>query len=162
MAVIAWRYLQGALERHAHALFGAVVAAGIVLLAAIIVPTVVMGRDQKRQIGTMSDLRKIAAALEERASAMKSYPDVRAIGELEPHLTPAYMPHVPQRDQWGHTLRYERLPDGYAIASPGRDGIWQRPHLRDYTDAATTSFDADIVFANGGFVQFPERGPGPY
>jgi type II secretory pathway pseudopilin PulG len=144
------------------ALAGAVVVAMVLVLAAIVVSTVLVGRDRRRQKETMSDLRSIAAALEERAVAQNSYPQVSAIEELRPHLTPTYLQDLPQRDHWGHPLRYEWLPDGYAIASAGRDGIWQRPRLREYPSATTQSYDDDIVFANGVFVQYPNSGPHPY
>jgi type II secretory pathway pseudopilin PulG len=144
------------------ALAGAVVVAMVLVLAAIVISTVLVGRDRRYQKETMADLRRIAAALEERANAQNSYPQVSTIEELKPHLTPTYLQDLPQRDHWGHPLRYEPLPDGYAVASAGRDGIWQRPRLRDYPSATTNGFDDDIVFANGGFVQYPDSGPHPY
>jgi type II secretory pathway pseudopilin PulG len=120
-----------------------------------------------RQKRTMSDLRNIAAALEARAQATDGYPSARNFEELAPYLAPAYIKTLPQRDHWGHPLRYEPLgsvaaPDGYAIGSAARDGAWQRPHLRDYARALTTSFDDDIVYSNGEFVQFPDSGPHPH
>ena len=143
------------------ALAGAVIVAMGLATGTIVVSALFIGRDGRLQRETMSDLRRIAAALEERAIADNAYPKVATFDELRPHLTPTYMQDFPQRDHWGHPLRYEWSPDGYAIASAGRDGIWQRPHLRDYTSAATTSLDCDIVFANGNFVQFPDSGPHP-
>ena len=162
LAVFALRRAARMLGLSLPAIAGATVVAMVVVLGAVVIATVMVGRDRRSQRGTMSDLRNIAAALENRATATQSFPQVGTLQELQPHLTPTYMRELPQRDGWGHPLRYEWLPDGYAIGSAGKDGIWQRPHLRDYPPAATTSLDDDIVFANGGFVQFPDSGPHPY
>ena len=113
-----------------------------------------------RQKRTMADLRKIAAALEARAEESNSYPPGDDFHALRQHLTPRYIAALPERDHWGHPLRYEWQrtgsgADGYANGSAGRDGRWQHARLGDYTTATTTNFDDDIVLANGTFIQLP-------
>jgi type II secretory pathway pseudopilin PulG len=145
------------------ALVGAIVVAIVIAVGTIVASALLIGRDERHKRETMADLRNIAAALEERATARNAYPKVNTFPELQPHLVPTYIRELPQRDHWGTPLRYEWLPpEGYAIGSAGSDGVWERPHLRDYQEATTTSLDCDIVFANGGFVQYQDSGPHPY
>jgi type II secretory pathway pseudopilin PulG len=144
-------------------LLGVVVA---VVLAAFVVRIVRESREYSRQHRTQADIRIISAALEAYATAVNSYPRVLTVQELQPYLVPKYIPRLPVVDGWRRPLRYEwqgpsAAPDGYALGSAARDGLWERPHLRDYKHVAVPGFDADIVFMNGDWLQFPDTGPHP-
>jgi hypothetical protein len=110
----------------------------------------------------MADLRSIATALEARATDVNSYPPANSVDELVPLLTPTYIKAVPTKDAWGTDFRYEcevkpsGVCDEYFFGSAGKDKAFEQESLREYTPAATTKFDCDLIFANGSFVQYPE------
>jgi type II secretory pathway pseudopilin PulG len=116
------------------------------------------GSKQKR---TMANIRAVAMAAEAYATDHNRYPTSRSVRELSRILDPTYSKELPRRDAWRHDLRYELIEVGdgsqfYFVASPGKDGLWQRTQLTEYAPGGTTSFDADIIFSNGVFVQYPE------
>lgn len=127
-------------------LFAAV--AGFLIVATCAVALYAGSRNPAiKQKRTIANIRAVAVGAE---SYDKKYP-----ASLE------QLRDVPRRDGWGHTLRYELIEVGdgsryYFVASPGQDGLWQRQHLTDYTPGATTSFDEDLIFSNGKFVQGPQ------
>lgn len=137
------------LVRWSPRLFAAV--AGILIVATSAVALYAGSRNQGiKQKRTIANIRAVAVAAESYKTDQKKYP---ASSDL--------LRDVPRRDAWGHKLRYELIEVGdgsqyYFVASPGKDGLWQRPHLTDYTRGTTTSFDADIVLSNGVFVQGPQ------
>lgn len=117
--------------------------------------------DRARQKQTMADMRTIAMAWESRATDSQSYlvagfsfPTTAVeYTALSGALTPTYIRNLPELDGWKRA--YEFAVDGtsgYAIRSPGRDGTFEDSYVR----GATTDPDADIVWANGSFIQFPD------
>jgi hypothetical protein len=149
------------------AFLGTVAAAVSLIVAVVVAWSTLSGRQHKLRVRTMADMRSIAAALENRAAAGKPYPAVASLEEMQAYLSPTYLRVVPLRDGWNHPFRYEwqgpaAAPDGYAVGSPGTDGIWQRPYLREYPRVVTTNFNDDIIFTNGEFVHYPDFGPHPY
>jgi hypothetical protein len=138
---------------------------------------------QRRKVRqTMSDMRLIAGAWEARALALNRYnaagegitfiernakvPTVLRYtldgAELSRLLVPKYLNSFPARDAWGNEwLLAVDQPIGansdaavqYAIASPGRDGRFDRLTNGNVPCGA---WECDIVFFNGQFVtQFP-------
>jgi hypothetical protein len=114
----------------------------------------------------MASIRAVAMAAEGYATDHNRYPTSRSVRELSRILEPTYSKELPRRDAWRHDLRYELIEVGdgsqfYFVASPGKDDLWQRKQLTEYAPGGTTSFDADIIFSNGVFVQYPEGAQTP-
>ncbi len=132
------------------------------ILAAIAIPNFVRSTDLSRRRITMARLRSLATACEAYATDNNHYPKAWNVDELRPLLTPTYIKEMPSEDGWEHRLRYETWTeeqdfDHYAVGSPGKDGTFERVSLKEYKPGTVTeSFKADIVFANGNFVQYPD------
>jgi len=131
------------------------------ILAAIAIPNLVTAQQRSRQKRTMADLRSVATAVEAYATDKNEYPKATSIEELRPLLAPTYIRDVPLRDGWERSLRYEtwtrdRELDSYAFGSAGKDGVFEKESLQEYTGGGVSGFDRDIVFANGNFVQYPQ------
>jgi len=115
---------------------------------------------------TMQDMRALATAIEAYAVDHNQYPPAACppgalTGVSSPltaasfsNLRPTYMQEVPWVDGWKRPFRYSlAMPDrnAYRIESLGRDG-----KAAPLVCGTTTSFDADIVYSNGTFIQWPE------
>jgi type II secretory pathway pseudopilin PulG len=137
------------------------------ILASIAIPNLLTEMERSRQKRTIADIRTLGTALEAYASDNNDYPKDSA--ELTAALVPKYVRSVPRVDVWGHELQYICLKSattpqsekcsGYAIGSAGRDGRFEHESLLDALtgqERPTTSFDCDIVFSNGTFVEYPE------
>lgn len=148
-----------------------IVVAIIGLLAAIGVWNYLIALDRAKQKRTITDIKSIATAWEQRAFDLQGYnaagevftfPDESvSYSELTAALAPTYLRTIPQKDGWGNDFGFgldaafgsAEKASVYAIRSAGRDGAFDE----SYESAATTSFDCDVVFANGAFVVYPER-----
>jgi type II secretory pathway pseudopilin PulG len=117
------------------------------ILAAIAIPNYLTAVQRSKQKRTMADIRTIATDVEAHAQQHGTYPQRL---DAEP------------KDGWGVPIRYQCVGDGsnacagYFIASAGSDKMFEHNDVADYPQGATTKFAADIVFANGSFVQYPE------
>jgi general secretion pathway protein G len=143
-----------------------IVIAIIGILAAIAIPNLLNAVQRGKQKRTMSDMRALATAIESYDVDNATYPSAACNSGLFTTagsalglgsftlLTPTYISHPPVQDGWGNFLLYN-VNVGlsvYNVRSLGRDGA---------TDATvncgtTTDFNADIIYANGNFVQWPE------
>ena len=137
-----------------------IVVAIIGILAAIAIANYLNAIARARQKRTMSDIRTIATAWEQRnaekgsyTAAGFSYP-TQAItwDDLTLALTPNYIQTLPKTDGWGRPFEFAAEGRLYAIRSPGRDGLYEGT---DYELAPTDSPDCDIVYSNGNFVTWP-------
>lgn len=131
------------------------------ILAAIAIPNLLTAQERARQKRTLADMRSIGTAIEGYATDNDRYPRANGVAELGPLLAPAYIREVPTKDGWGRDLRYQCWPEqdpctNYALGSPGRDGAWEHESVDDYAPTVTRDFDADIVWVDGAFVQYPE------
>ena len=153
----------------AGALAGGLSALGIpavVLLAVVTVPNLDALREQDRSKRTMRDLREVATLVEAYAVDTGSYPAADSPEALALHLVPTYLAALPSGDGWGRPVRFLSWredpaapgPDHYAIASAGRDGVWEQDDLRKYRQGWTESHDADIVFGDGTWVRSMDPG----
>lgn len=141
------------------AVAGLVVIAIIGILAAIAIPNLLTAMQRSRQKRTMADIRSIVVALETYATdhEREGYPPGTTVEDLRSHLQPKYIPALPAIDGWGTPLRYTPLAErGYVIVSAAADKTFEA-EPEQYTPGVTQNFDCDIVFANGEFVQYPER-----
>ena len=147
-----------------------IVVAIIGILAAIAIPNLLTAMQRAKQKRTMADMRSIATAWEARATDVNRY---NAAGtnagltqavtgpQLSGALSPTYIKNLPQNDGWGKAYEFgvdqswangtSTAAQQYAILSAGRDGI-----VGTAGTGATTSFDCDIIYSNGSFVQYPE------
>lgn len=136
-----------------------VLIAIIGILAAIAIPNLLTATQRSRQKRTMADLRTVGTALDAYAvdHAREPLPDGEYVEQLREHLQPTYVKDLPSLDGWGTGLRYRRVGEnGYALVSPAADGKYEQESPEAYTSAGTQNFDCDIVYMNGGFVQYPE------
>ena len=148
---------------------GLVIIAILGIIAAIAIPNYLTAMQRSKQKRTMADVRSLGAAVESYASDTNEYPKGSSPSDLSPLLAPKYIRTVPSVDGWGHPLQYICLKDattpdsekcaGYAIGSAGKDLRFEHDSLLETLAGAerpTTSFDCDIVFSNGKFVEYPE------
>jgi type II secretion system protein G len=146
-----------------------IVVAIIGILAAIAIPNLLTAMQRSKQKRTMADMRAIATAWEARAIDVNKYNAAaasltlpnRAIptATLTTYVTPTYMRTIPTGDgwnqpyifaadrDWGSTLAAQT----YMIRSYGKDQIGDGA-----LGGQTTAFDCDIIYSNGGFLQYAE------
>lgn len=140
-----------------------IVVAIIGLLAAIAVPNLLSAMNRARQKRTMSDIRAMAIAWEARATELGRYSAagmsmcctaVVASSDIDELLAPTYIKTVVHEDGWNNGMVYSINTDGssYMIRSYGRDGAPEGTP----EGGATLSFDCDIIYSNGSFVQYPD------
>jgi len=146
-----------------------IVVAIIGILAAIAIPNLLTAMQRAKQKRTMADMRTIATAWEARATDVNHYNAAGAVtlpavtlpgGTMTTILSPTYIKSLPPKDGWGKDWKYfSDLALGgavaaqqYAIISFGRDGKVEG----GWAGASTTNFDCDIIYSQGGFLQYPE------
>lgn len=136
-----------------------VVVAIMGIFAAIAIPNLLTAMQRSKQKRTMADIRTVATAVEAYATDNKKYPD-----DVE-KVVPTYIKVLPRVDGWGHPIRYlcwnsEGGTDctSYAIGSAGKDGQFEHDDLKEYLNSggATTNFNADIVYSDGKFIEYPQ------
>jgi type II secretion system protein G len=155
----------------------AIVVVVLGLLAAITVPNILSALQRSRQKRSMADMRSVATAAEARATDTNEYPaddgGQHLASHIQKELEPTYIRKAPVLDGWERPFRYYSL-DGppyqsYAVVSAGRDGKFEYDDITKYPmfvvkdgsitvekKRETKSFDDDIVFFLGEFVQYPE------
>jgi hypothetical protein len=120
----------------------------------------------------MADLRSAATACESFAVDYNVYPGpvepIDLDARIETILEPSYIRALPKVDPWGNPYLFWSDTTHYALVSYGPDGTpdfpyatWGRTEFEAMHVGVTTRFGADLVFANGAFVQWPTVGEGP-
>lgn len=112
---------------------------------------------------TMADLRTVATATEAYATDENKYPNVRSYSDLKPILSPIYVKTLPEKDAWGTPYMYVVSADGqhYRFVSAGADKRfdWNASTIEtmpeNYQGKPSASLDADIIFQDGLFIQYP-------
>lgn len=107
--------------------------------------------DELVQQKSMTDLDAIGKAMVNYAIDVGDYPTISDIKELKKLLHPTYIRTMSVNDGWGNEYIVKSDAAGYELRSLGKDG---QPDSG--SAGATSSFRADIVFANGQFAQWPE------
>lgn len=145
-----------------------VVIAIIGILAAIAIFNYIAGLQRARQKRSMADMRTIAQAWEAKGAEEHGYNAagftfptvVVTTTDLNAMLVPTYAKSLPTLDGWNRPLTYGLdQPIGgptastYGVRSAGADGKFDAT----YSPGAFTSFDCDIVYANGAFLTYPEK-----
>jgi general secretion pathway protein G len=144
-----------------------IVVAIIGIIVAIAIPNLLNAIQRAKQRRTMGDIRSMATAVEAYAVDFNRYPPAAAIvlpsgltyppantvGTLKIYISPTYIRVTPLSDGWNSWFLYDIDTNGqaYAIASYGKDGS-----VTDIYNGPTTDFNADIVYSNGQFIQYPE------
>ena len=140
-------------------------------------PFVVMEVAHSGHIDGLGALWLAAAAywLTRRRTALATIAYVLAVAtnevttaELSGGLCPTYMKILPATDGWGNRFRFRTSQawnadpdaDDYVVWSAARNGSLDGANGWDATSTspggATTNFNADIIFSQGVFVQYPE------
>ena len=156
-----------------------IVVAIIGILAAIAIPNLLTAMQRSKQKRTMADMRTAATAWEARATDTNKYNAaagaLSVIGlatndatGLSGALVPTYIKLLPVKDGWGNKVRFRTdqawnnaaPAQNYVVWSAAKNGDAAGTNGFDATSSgaggATTNFNADIVFTNGVFVQYPE------
>jgi general secretion pathway protein G len=147
-----------------------IVVAIIGILAAIAIPNLLTAMARAKQKRTMADLRTIATAWEARATDVNRYNAAGAYtlptsnytpSQMDTMLSPTYMKVLPAKDGWGTPFDYyadQALASTTANAQTYAIMSWGKDTKKDAseTGGATTSFDCDIIYSQGTFMQYPE------
>ncbi len=107
-----------------------------------------------RQKRTMADMRQCAVALEMYGQTHGTYPETEDPDELRSLLLE--FTSMPEHDGWDRPWRVRVSSHSYTLVSHGKCGEPDDPSLDHYENETTTSFQSDIVYANGEFVRWPE------
>jgi type II secretion system protein G len=137
------------------------------IIVAISIFNLLNAIERARQRRTMGDMRTLALAIEAYSTDKNRYPPAAAftlpsgltiptktLGITRDYLTPTYIKIVPMVDGWASWFNYDVSTEGtdYMIRSCGRDGLPESSP----SYGPTTNFNADIIFSNGVFVQYPD------
>ena len=141
-----------------------IVIAIIGILAAIAIPNLLNAVQRGKQKRTMSDIRTMATAVEAYAVDNNVYPSGQCTGKFTSIstvltdtslsvLAPTYIANPVKKDGWSKFMLYNTSSANqeYGFRSLGRDNA-----TGTISCTTTTNFNDDIVYSNGGFLQFPE------
>lgn len=144
-----------------------IVVAIIGIIVAIAIPNLLNAIQRAKQRRSMGDIRSAATAVEAYAVDFNRYPPTAGftlptgltfpgtttLGKISGYLSPTYIRVVPTVDGWNSWFLYNTDTNGqaYLMAALGKNGgteatVW----------TGTTDFNADIIYVNGQFVQYPE------
>ena len=144
-----------------------IVIAIIGILAAIAIPNLLNAVQRGKQKRSMSDMRTMATAIESYAVDNNFYPSTGCpaqsivTGTIMNDtslslLSPTYIANPVRKDGWDHFFFYgvdtTANAQAYGILSGGRNAALEGSP----TCTTTTNFNEDIIYSNGGFVQFPQ------
>jgi general secretion pathway protein G len=148
-----------------------IVVAIIGIIAAIAIPNLLNAANRGRQKRTMADMKSVAMALEAYSADNNFYPrgqegSSEAFVTMCSYIEPTYIKRAPRLDGWQKGIMYwggwddgkgggntlKKPGEGYWLISTGSDGVKEG----DYPMGPQSNFTADIVYANGAFLQWPE------
>jgi len=130
-----------------------IVVALIGIIVAMAVPNLIGAIQRSRQSRTMADMRMISQGIEAYQNDHSFYPvvtngTVDALGaDLE-----IYIRRYNSLDGWGEPFYYDADGTHYTMVSLALGGTETLPR----SFGPTNTFDADIVFSDGGFIQWPD------
>lgn len=133
--------------------------------------------NERKQRQTVADMRNLGTAMfswltdqvgagaagQNQILEVAKFPNIPR-SKLEELLVPAYLQSVPEKDGWGHPYDIRlNVADKLSqrvmlIRSPGRDGLYSG-ELYSVTSFPPSSYDEDLVWADGFFVRWPQKPP---
>jgi len=130
-----------------------IVVSIIGIIAVLAIPNLIAAIQRSRQGRTMADIRMISEGVEAYQNDHSAYPVVSngTVAVLDSHLE-TYVRKFNPLDGWGEPIFYDSDGSHYTVISFGWGGSSTLP----YAPGPTDTFDADIVFADGNFLQWPE------
>ncbi len=144
-----------------------IVVAIIGIIVAIAIPNLLNAIQRAKQRRTMGDIRSIATAVEAYAVDLNRYPPAAGVvypagvaypaatlaAKASTYISPTYIRVAPLSDGWNSWFLYTTDGNGsaYVLASAGKNGT-----SNDINNGPTTDFNADIIYINGQFIQYPE------
>lgn len=130
-----------------------IVVAVMGVLVAIAVPNLLAAIQRSRQSRTMADIRMIGEGVEAYQNEHMAYPVVSngTVADLGADLE-LYIRKFNDLDGWGEPVFFDSDGSHYTVISFGWGGSSTLP----YVAGPTGTFDADIVFTDGNFLQWPE------
>jgi len=130
-----------------------IVVAIIGIIAVLAIPNLIAAIQRSRQSRTVADIRMFSEGVEAYQNDHSFYPvvDNGTVSALSADLT-IYIRKFNELDGWGEPIFYESDGKHYTVISFGWNGSSNLP----YVDGPTNTLDADIVFADGNFLQWPE------
>lgn len=145
-----------------------IVVAIIGIIVAIAIPNLLNAIQRAKQRRSMGDIRTTATAIEAYAVDLNRYPPSggytlpstvvpgATLGQISTYVSPTYVKQVPLSDGWNSWFLGKVDSSGslYSLGSAGRDGSFTA--TAGTLLGPTTDFNADIVYVNGSFVQWPE------
>jgi type II secretory pathway pseudopilin PulG len=130
----------------------AIVLMGFV--AAIAVPNFLHALNLAKQKRTMANIEVVGREIESYSTLHNTYPTATSMDELQALLKLDIGDDSPTMDAWGRPILVQSRPTGYVLCSSGRDGGGCE---MTGDGGPTTGFNDAIIYANGQFVQWPER-----
>ena len=130
-----------------------IVVAVIGILVAMVIPNLIGAIQRSRQSRTVADIRMISEGIEAYQVDNSFYPVVNdgTVSMLSGNLE-IYIRRFNDYDGWREPIFYGSDGSHYTVISYG----WNMVPNLPYVDGPTTTFDADIVFVDGNFLQWPE------
>ena len=113
--------------------------------SAYVIPSFYDALQRSKMKRSMADLRIWAEAIEEHMTRHDTAPRPGYAGPVA-GIASLVAAKAPVVDGWGHPILYHASAKHYALRSTGRDGVNDRR-----TEGVTTSYDDDIVIADGVF-----------
>jgi Type II secretion system (T2SS), protein G len=114
---------------------------------------------------SVADVRSIATAAESYGIDYNAYPPLAPtapVGSIENILSPVYIRALPKVDPWGNAYLYWSDATSYAVIGLASDGVpeydyetWGRDEFQALPPGEAPAPGKDIVFVDGGFVQWP-------
>jgi type II secretory pathway pseudopilin PulG len=130
---------------------------GAAIAAAVAIPSFINSTEKGRLKTTLGNLKTFGTAIDSYITDNNEAPRGKTPADLQTVLVPFFIKVLPLKDGWGNDLLYIRLgKDEYAIASPGKDGIfagWEQQGL--YDPSGTADDTRDIIYKNGQFIYGP-------
>ena len=129
-----------------------IVVAILGALAAIVLPNLVHSLHSARQKRTMTSMRGLSQGIEAYELDWGYFPNHNNVpaSALAGDLAMYVRPFDPM-DGWNRVYWYLHEGDTYTLMSFGSDGVQDGSHPL----GPTVTFDADILFSSGVFVQWP-------
>lgn len=135
-----------------------IVIAILGILAAILVPNMLMAIQKAKQKATIEDMRAIVTGIEAYSTDWDLPPQTSDIQQLSSILLPFYIKKMELSDGWGHSFVYTTFDRHYSLGSPGKDSAIDLSCSTRYDPPSNLEqFKKDIIFSDGLLVCGPKR-----